>query len=112
MTTSVPNPQIPAFGISRTGLCASSAANGSSSIPKKNHIANGIAATIAQNPLGRNVELPSVGAISNKLSTENLPLTIAMIANMARTAREAIATTIANLNDTSAPAMFNNKKIA
>ena len=111
VTTSVPIPRIPAFGISLAGSCASSAASGSSSIPKKNHIANGIAATIGQIPNGRKDELPASGAMLVRLSNENLPLKIAITEKMARTASAINETTIENLKESAVPEIFSSKKI-
>ncbi|CAB4728446.1 unannotated protein [freshwater metagenome] len=108
----MPRPRIPAFGISFAGLCASSAASGSSSIPRKNHIANGIAATIAQSPIGKKVELPASGAILVRLLNENSPEKIAITVKMARTPRAINETQIANLNDKAAPEIFNSRKAA
>ncbi len=98
--------RIPAFGISFAGLCASSAASGNSSIPKKNHIANGIAATIGQRPNGKKDVLPASGAILVKLSNENLPLNIDIKAKIARTPSAINETQIANLNEIAVPEMF------
>ncbi len=110
--TNVPRPRIPAFGISLAGSCASSAASGSSSIPRKNHIANGIAATIAQSPIGKKVEFPASGAILVRLLNENSPEKIAITVKMARTPRAINETQIANLNDKAAPEIFNSRKAA
>ena len=65
---SVPRAERPARGMSRTGLCASSAASGSSSMPRKNHIANGSAKRIGSTPCGRNAVWPASGAMSKSLS--------------------------------------------
>ena len=90
--------------MSRTGSVDSSAASGSSSMPRKNHIANGSANRIGSTPCGRNAVWPGSGSMSKSLSHENSPEKIAIALNTSRIAIEMIDTTIANLNDRLAPA--------
>ena len=61
VTISVARAQRPARGMSRTGLCDSSAASGSSSMPRKNHIANGSAKRIGQHAVRQELGLARVG---------------------------------------------------
>jgi hypothetical protein len=107
VTMSVPRAQRPARGMSRTGSCDSSAASGSSSMPRKNHIANGRAKRIGNTPCGRNAVWPASGAMSKRLSHENRPDVAAMTENTRRIPIEMIDTTIANLNEMLAPAVLS-----
>ncbi len=68
VTISVPRAQNPAFGMSRTGFVDSSAASGSSSMPRKNHIANGSANRIGKTPCGRKADCPGSGSMSHSVS--------------------------------------------
>ena len=58
---SVMSPTMPALGMSFAGLFVSSAANGSSSMPRKNHIAKGSENRMPTAPNGRKVDLPGAG---------------------------------------------------
>ena len=108
---SVPRAMKPARGMSLVGLCDSSAASGSSSMPRKNHIANGSANRIGRTPCGRNARLAGVGRdVRRAMSQLNAPETIAMTEKTRRIAIEMIDTTIANLNEMLAPAELSAMK--
>ena len=96
--------------MSLAGFLASSAARGSSSIPRKNQTANGIAQRIPSTPNGRNALWPGSGAMLNSLSTLNSPEKAAIREKITMIAREIIATTIANLNATLDPVAFKAMK--
>ena len=93
--------------MSRTGSCDSSAASGSSSMPRKNHIANGSANRIGNTPCGRNALCPASGAMFHSASHEKLPEKTAMAEKTRMIAIEMIETTMANLNEMLAPAAFS-----
>ena len=63
-----------AFGMLRSGSRTSSAASGSCSMPRKSHIANGIAKNIAPTPNGRKLLLPAVALMSSSDEKSTLPL--------------------------------------
>ncbi len=99
---SVPRAMTPARGMSFSGECDSSAASGSSSMPRKNHMANGRAKRIGNQPSGRNVDDPATsgfGAMSHSLSNENRPEASAMIENTRMMPIAMIETTIAKRNE-------------
>jgi hypothetical protein len=106
VTMSVPRAQNPAFGMSRTGSCASSAASGSSSMPRKNHMAKGSANRIGTTPCGRNEDCPASGSMLKRLSQLKRPEKAAIAEKTSRMAMEMIETTIANLKEIAAPAEF------
>ena len=60
---------MPARGMSCAGLCVSSAASGSSSMPRKNHIANGRANRIGSDAVRQERRLPGVGRDVDSVST-------------------------------------------
>lgn len=109
---SVPRAQRPARGMSRTGLWDSSAASGSSSIPRKNHMANGRANRIGRIPCGRNAFWPASGTMSNSDAQLKCPLNSAIAEKKRMIAIEMTDTMIANLNDTLAPAVLSATKRA
>ena len=97
--------------MSSWGVWVSSAASGSSSMPRKNQIANGSAKSTPPRPNGRNVLLPGSGAMFHRLSQENRPEKIARTKNRARTDSEMTAMTTAKRNDAAAPAEFSATKM-
>ena len=103
VTARVMMPHTPAFGMSLVGSCDSSAASGSSSMPRKNQIAKGRANRMPMPPNGRNSVLPSVGAMSNSLAKSTEPVANAAIAKKAITPIEMIATTSAKRKPIDAP---------
>ena len=102
---------MPAFGMSFAGLCASSAASGSSSMPRKNHIANGSANEDRRRrrTAGTSV-LPSVGAMFHRLEKSTALAPNAMITNTARIASEMNEMISANRNEIAAPAELSAMK--
>jgi hypothetical protein len=88
----------------------SSAASGSSSIPRKNHIANGSANRIGSRPCGRNSVWPGSGAMSQRLPHWNAPENSAITEKTRMMPIEMIDTTIANLNEIAAPAELSAMK--
>ena len=110
---SVPRAQKPAFGMSRTGLCDSSAASGSSSMPRKNHIANGRANRIGKTRRrGRNVASgPRVGGHVPQVAPTGTRRRRPPSAEKTRMMpMEMIETTIANLKEMLAPAALSAMK--
>ena len=112
LAISVNIPRMPALGMSRAGVCASSAVSGSSSMPRNSHIANGSASTTCHQPCGRNVLLPGSGSMSKRLPKSRLPESSARTPKTAMTARERTATIVAKRKEISAPAMFTARKTA
>jgi hypothetical protein len=108
---SVPRAMKPARGMSFVGLTDSSAASGSSSMPRKNHIANGRAKRMGTTPWGRKADWPGSGAILKSDAASNLPEKRAIAENTRRIAIEMIETTMANLNEMLAPAELRAMKI-
>jgi hypothetical protein len=105
--TSVSRPEPSARGTSRTGSTASSAASGSSSMPRKNQMAKGSAVSTPSGPCGRNAPWPlsAAGAMSSACdmatcgsapsqNTTKMPSANTVMASVAR-------------NDTDAPAMLS-----
>jgi hypothetical protein len=111
VTSSVNMPATDPRGMSLAGSWVSSAARGSSSMPRKNQIAKGMARKIPRKPYGRKVLPPASGAISKRLSTLNLPEKTAETKKIASTPSEMIAITKAKRNDAAAPAAFRATKI-
>ena len=109
---SVPRAQSPARGMSRTGSCDSSAASGSSSMPRKSHMANGIAKRIGSTPCGRKRLWPGSGSMSKRLPQSIAPLARAMTAKSTSTPMEMTETTMANFREIAAPAVFSPTKAA
>jgi len=110
---SVPRAITPARGMSRSGVCDSSAASGSSSMPRKNHIAKGSANRMGRMPSGRNTDEPTAsafGAMSHSLSHEKAPETSAMTENSRMIAMAMIDTTMAKRNEMCAPAALSATK--
>ena len=106
VASSVNMPQVDPRGMSSCGVWVSSAASGSSSMPRKNQMANGRAASTPVMPNGRNLLLPASGTMSIRLSVENLPEKTARMKKIARTDSEMIVMTIANRNEAAAPMEF------
>jgi hypothetical protein len=104
VTIRVPRAQRPARGMSRAGSCASSAASGSSSMPRKNHMAKGSANRMGKTPCGRNSVCPASGTLSNRLSKLNTPENTAIAEKTRMMPIEMIDTTMANLKEMFAPA--------
>ena len=93
-----------ALGMSRCGFFDSSAANGTSSIAKKNQTANGNACAIPSHPNGRNRELPPSGSIFSARS--QLKFGIAPIQKTQSMPRAMKVVAIVALKLASTPTMF------
>ena len=111
VTSRVHMPMSDPRGMSCCGVWVSSAASGSSSMPRKNQIANGRARSTPPSPIGRKVLLPASGAMFQRLSHENLPEKIASTKKTPSTASEMIVMTTANRNDAAAPTEFRATKM-
>ena len=110
VTMRVPRAQKPARGMSRTGLWDSSAASGSSSMPRKNHIANGRAKRMGSTPWGRNSFQPGSGAMFQSEPQSSAGEKSAMTLKTTRMPIEITETTMANLKEMAAPAAFSPMK--
>ena len=96
-------PTIP-LGTSTAGSLASSAAKGTPSIARNNHIPKGKAAHTPCQPKGKYSFAPAIlgsGAMSNKLAVSKLPNKVIAVAKIAKTARAVI--TIISFSASPAP---------
>ena len=111
VTIRVPRAQNPAFGMSRAGLWDSSAASGSSSMPRKNHIANGRANRIGSDAVRQERRSgPRRARCRTACPRLNWPEKIAIAEKTSRIAMEMIDTTMANLKEMLAPAELSAMK--
>ena len=99
-----------ALGMSRFGSRASSAASGSSSIARKNQIANGRFLKMPEAPNGNHFELPASGGMFVRLST--LKSVSAATKNTPRTTIDRMQITTVNRIVASIPWMLIPMKMA